>query len=147
MTDNNVFKLIGLIFLGVGVLILGGAILAGMNSASLLREGVRTTGNVIELLQSYDDEGDLLYTPVFLFLDEQGREHRVQSKFSSSPPGYRPGQAVELIYRPGRPETADVTSFFGLWGLAGILGMMGVGFIFFGLLALWVIRAQDNTTP
>lgn len=140
MTDNNIFKIVGYIFLGVGILLLGGAIIAGMNSASLLREGVRTTGNVLEFNQYYDDEGTLMYTPVFVFLDEQGQEQQVQSKISSSSPRFRPGQAVELIYRPGKPQTADTISFFDVWFLTGILGVMGIGFIFFGILAVWIIR-------
>jgi hypothetical protein len=140
MKDNNIFKKVGIIFLVVGILLLGGAILAGMNTVSLLNEGVRTTGNVVEFLESYDDEGDLMYTPVFVFLDEQGQEQRVQSKISSSSPRFRQGQAVELIYRPGKPETADTTSFFDLWLLAGILGFMAIGFIAFGVVAIWVIR-------
>lgn len=140
MTDKNVFKIVGLIFLGVGMLVLSGAFIAGMNTASLLREGVRTTGNVLEFVESYDDEGTLMYSPVYIFRDEQGQEQRVQSKISSSSPRYRQGQSVELIYRPGKPETADTTSFVEVWLLAGILGVMGLGFSVFGVLAVWFIR-------
>jgi hypothetical protein len=140
MTDKNVFKIVGLIFLGVGILLLGGALLAGMSSASLLREGVRTTGHVLEFNQYYDDEGTLMYAPVYIFLDEQGREQIVQSIISSSAPRYRQGQTVELIYRPGKPETASTISYFDLWFLAGILGVLGLGFTAFGVAAIWLIR-------
>ncbi len=140
MTDKNVFKIVGLIFLGVGILLLGGALLAGMNTLSLLREGVRTTGNVLEFNESYDDEGTLMYSPVYIFLDEQGREQIVQSIISSSSPHYRRGQTVELIYRPGKPQTASTISYFDVWFLTGILGVMGLGFTAFGVAAIWLIR-------
>jgi hypothetical protein len=140
MTDKNVFKIVGLIFLGVGILLLGGALLAGMNSLSLLRDGVRTTGNVLEFSESYDDEGNRMYSPVYIFLDEQGQEQVVQSIISSSSPRYRQGQTVELIYRPGKPQTASTISYFDLWFLAGILGVLGLGFFIFGIVAVWIIR-------
>ncbi len=140
MTDKNVFKIVGLIFLGVGILLLGGALLAGTSSLSLLRDGVRTTGHVLEFNQYFDDEGTLMYSPVYIFLDEQGQEQIVQSKISSSSPRYRQGQSVQLIYHPGKPETASTISYFDLWFLAGILGFLGLGFFIFGVVAVWIIR-------
>jgi hypothetical protein len=101
---------------------------------------VRTTGNVLEFNQYFDDEGTLMYAPVYIFLDEQGQEQIVQSKISSSSPRYRQGQTVELIYRPGKPETASTISYFELWFLAGILGVLGLGFFIFGVVAVWIIR-------
>jgi len=65
MSGKNVFKWVGVIFGIVGLGLLVGAALAVMSSNRFLSESVRTTGNVVDFIESYDDEGTLMYTPVF----------------------------------------------------------------------------------
>ena len=145
MSDSGVKKF-ALLFLVIGAGLLVGALISGLNSFSLLREGVRTTGNVVDFNQGYDDEGDMMYTPVFTFLDEQGSQHQVTSRVSRSSPGYRRGEAVTVIYRRSSPENAEIQSLFGLWGVAGILTIIGVGFVFFGVLALIMFGRVADTS-
>lgn len=129
---------LGWAFLAIGVLLLVGAVFAVMNTVNLLQDGIRTTGNVVDYVVDYDNDG-MLFAPVFTFLDDQGSEHRIVSNVSSSSRGYTLGEAVDVIYRRGDPEGADIVSMFGLWGMAAILGGIGVGFVFFGILGIYII--------
>lgn len=139
MQGDKIFKWIAWLFLVIGVGLLIGAAFAAMNSVRLIQQGIRTTGNVVDFIESYDDEGTLMYSPVFVFLDENGQEHRIESSYSSSSPGYTRGQIVDIVYPPGKPEAARIPDWFSYWGVTLILGFIGVAFIFFGALALWKI--------
>ncbi len=136
MKGNTAFKWVGWIFTLIGVGLAIGAVFAAFSGARLAREGVHTTGNVVDFTESTSEDGTLMYAPVFTFLDEQGQQHRIQSRVSSSPPGYSKGQIIELVYPPGQPEKADVASWFGVWGVAFILGIIAVVFIPVGILLL-----------
>jgi hypothetical protein len=139
MKDDKIFRWIAWLFLIIGAGLIIGAAFAALNSYRLIQQGIRTTGNVVDLVESYDDEGTLMYSPIFKFLDENGQEHRVQSSYSSSSPGYTRGQIVDIVYPPGKPESARIPNAFSYWGVAMILGFIGIGFVFFGALALWKI--------
>ncbi len=131
---------LGWLFVAIGILLLAGTAVSINSSRRLLREGIRTTGNVVDFTLSQDSEGTTMYAPVFVFLDQSGTEHQVQSNVSSSSPVYVKGQAVPVIYRPTSPYSAEILSRFELWGLAGILGFVGAMFIVFGVGAVFVVR-------
>jgi len=139
MSGKNVFKWVGVIFGIVGLGLLVGAALAVMSSNRFLSESVRTTGNVVDFIESYDDEGTLMYTPVFEYIDQQGATYTARANYSSSNKSYMKGEAVELLYLPSDPEDVRTPSWFSLWGLALILGAMGIFFVGFAALFLWVI--------
>jgi hypothetical protein len=142
----KMIKGLGWLFIGIGALLLIGTLLAITNTRSLLREGVRTTGNVVDYVESQDDEGQTMYAPVFAFFDEQGGQHQIVSNVSSSSYAYMMGQAVDVIYRPGNPEGAEIQSTFGLWWLAGILGFVGGIFIVFGIGANFITGKVLSST-
>lgn len=139
MKGDHVFKWVAWLFLVIGVGLLIGAAFAALNSVRLIQQGVRTTGNVVDFIESFDEEGTLMYSPVFVFLDENGQEHRIQSSYSSSSPGYTRGQIVDVVYPRGDPERARLPNAFSYWGVTLILGFIGVAFVFFGVMALWKI--------
>lgn len=139
MQGDKIFKWIAWLFLVIGVGLLIGAAFAAMNSIRLIQQGVRATGNVVDFIESYDDEGTLMYSPVFVFLDENGQEHRIESSYASSSPGYTRGQIVDIVYPRGQPERARIPDAFSYWGVTMILGFIGGAFIFFGVLTLWKI--------
>lgn len=136
----KLIKGLGWLFIGIGVLLLVGMLLSINSTRSLLKEGVRTTGNVINFVETQDDEGQTMYAPVFAFLDQQGGEHQIVSHVSSSSYAYMKGQAVDVIYRTGDPDSAQIQSTFGLWGLAAILGFVGVIFVIFGIGANFITK-------
>ncbi len=139
MKGNSVFKWVAWLFLVIGVGLLIGAAFAALNSVRLIQQGVRATGNVVDFVESYDEEGTLMYSPVFVFIDENGQEHRIQSSYSSSSPGYTRGQIVDIVYPRGNPEGARIPNAFSYWGVTLILGFIGITFVFFGVMALWKI--------
>jgi hypothetical protein len=143
---EKMIKGLGWLFIGIGALLLAGAFFAVMSSRSLLREGIRTTGNVIDFVESQAEDGQPMYAPVFSFLDEQGVEHQIRSNVSSSSYAYMKGQAVDVIYRPGDPQRAEIQSTFGLWGLAAILGFVGIFFLVFGIGTNFITRKILSST-
>lgn len=143
---QKMIKGLGWLFIGIGALLLTGAFFAVMSSRSLLQEGIRTTGNVIDFVESQDEDGQTMYAPVFSFLDEQGVEHQILSNVSSSSYAYMKGQAVDVIYRPGDPQGAEIQSTFGLWGLAAILGFIGIIFLVFGIGTNFITRKILSST-
>jgi Protein of unknown function (DUF3592) len=136
MQNDKIFKWIAWLFLIIGIGLVIGAGIAAYYSTRLIQQGIRTTGNVVDFVESFSEDGTLMYSPIFVFIDENGQEHRVQSSYSSSSPGYARGQIVDIVYQPGKPDSARIPNAFSYWGVTGILGFIGIGFIFFGALTL-----------
>lgn len=89
---------------------------------------ISVPGKVVELTPSRGSEGGTLYTPVFEFVDQADRTHRVKGAVASSPPPYETGEAVTVLYRPEDPEKAQLDSFTESWFVPLIFGSMGTVF-------------------
>lgn len=88
---------------------------AGYNSWKLDNEGATTTGTVVRLEQSDDSEGGCcVYSPVVEF-EVNGRTYSFEGDNASDPPAYEVGEAVEVIYNPADPDTAQINKWTERW--------------------------------
>jgi hypothetical protein len=83
----------------------------------------RTEGTVIANAQDLDraagdpQRSDVSFRPVVRFRTGAGRAVTFESGKGSSPPRYRPGDRVEVLYPADDPGAARLASFSGQWSL------------------------------
>src|SRR3974390_1194455 len=114
---NAVFLTIGLLTLGIGSWIAAGTL-------RLQRNGVAAEGHVIRL-----DRGSKgARFPVVEFQTQSGESVTFKSRSGSSPPSFRVGESVPVLYNPNDPQHASINTSWQLWGGAFIAVILGVVF-------------------
>ncbi len=115
-----------LIVLGPLALFAGGVLL--MNQQSLSRKGVKTQG-VAKTVDLADTEGGehvgVGYANVIEFFTEEGTSYQFRST-AASRKNIDSGRNLEVIYLPGKPETATINNFFQRWLLSYSLLILGI---------------------
>jgi hypothetical protein len=118
---SSVFGIIGLTFLAVAFFT--------VRSELAFRAGaISVPGTVVDLQPTSGSKGSTLYKPVFEFADRNDRVHRVTGSVASSPPSFKRGEAVTVLYRPENPDLARLDSFMEAWFLPLIFGGLGTVF-------------------
>lgn len=125
--------------IGLGCAALLGAVGTGVHTWHFTRTAHRTIGTVIEMQEHTDkDSGSISYAPTFRFQDASGTVRTVTSRFFSSPPEFRVGDRVVVLYRADSPQSARIASYWQLWGAPTLLGMIGGLELLIGLaMLLW----------
>ena len=96
----------------------------------LLDHGIRTKATVVDLVESYSD-GDIMYKPVFEYLDYGGNMTSFESSVSSNPAPYSIGDSVHIIYsKEGAHHRFE--SFWGLYRWTIILLCIASPFLIIG---------------
>ncbi len=95
---------------------------AWLDTNRLTRDGVRTTGTVVELV------GSRSLAPVVEYQTAEGERRTYMSDVYSSPPAYDVGEAVTLWYDPKDPHEV-VLSGLSRWFLPMLMGFF---FLVFG---------------
>lgn len=90
---------------------------------NLLHKGIKTTATVAKFY-THQSDGSTMYKPVFEFIDRSQTERTFESSISSSPPAYKIGDKVKIIYDAASPEKAKTISFWGLYHWSIILLMV-----------------------
>ena len=83
------------------------------NTKELLNTGVKTSAEVIDLIESSSDDG-YTYKPVFEYTDRTGGKMTFESDISSSPAPYQIGDYVDIIYSLDSGNR-KIVSFWGLY--------------------------------
>jgi hypothetical protein len=99
----------------------------------LNRHGLRARATVRELrtrelqLRSPDERvsDDPVFAPVFEFVGPDGRVHRIEGD-ATSPPRYKVGDEISVLFDPADPSGARIETFAGLW-LGVLLTGLGAG--------------------
>lgn len=142
----NVGRLVGSIFVVIGVALLALAGYIGWQEQAFLTRAMRTRGLVVALTtrwggtngSSRRSDRTLTYAPTFTFADQDGKEHRVRSHSSANPPSHRVGENVDVLYDPTAPDHAQIRGFFAQWGAATICGGLGGLFSLIGGSVAWM---------
>ncbi len=126
------------ILLIIGPVMLLAAIPAGLHAWHFSRTALHADGTVIELRERKDTEsGSISYSPTFQFQDASGGQHTVASRVYSSPPEFRVGEKITVLYRGDAPDNAVIDSFWQLWGLPTMLAIGGFVLLSAGILSLF----------
>jgi len=140
----NVFKIVGSVFAGIGLVFILVSFWTYQNTQQFLAQSETAQGEVIHLVlgsSRTDDSGSGsgVYYPVVRFATPEGEYIEFQSGIGSQPPAYRVGDRVTVRYRPDDPYRAKIDSFFQLWFLSVLFGGMGFMFGSIGLVLLLVV--------
>jgi hypothetical protein len=115
-------RLPGLIFFGMGLVMLAIALIVGGLAISFRMGAERVTGTVSEVeLRHYSD----------------GNSYSHHSDVCSWPPSFEVGQPVTIYYDPANPSNSQLDSFMGVWFIpalftfmGGVFGTIGYFFLF-----------------
>jgi len=120
----------GLFILGLTLLYF--AFRAYNNTVSLLQDGIKTTATVIEMIPVSNNDGGPTYKPVFEFKERGSSIRTYLSSVSSSPPAYKVGQKVKIVYDPKDEDDVKTISFWGLHRWSVILLCIASPFLIIG---------------
>ena len=138
------FRWFVIIFLGVGLLMLFGALMFWNKTRGFLSRAHQASGTVVELIETRDNEGSSMWKPVVAFTDDNGHKTRFTDSVSSRPAAYDVGEAVTVLYLPGKAGEAHIKGFSSLWLGATILGGLGVIFTGIGAGIVFATRAGEK---
>jgi hypothetical protein len=130
-----------LIFLVIGIGLLGGAIYLAHDTRQFVATASIANGEVIDLIESRDSDDDPVYRPRVRFQTPDGVVREFTSTVGSNPAGFYVGEGVDVMYDPRQPSDARIDTLFQLWFAPMLLAVMGTVFTAFGVFAL---RAGKN---
>jgi hypothetical protein len=128
---NRTIGVLQWVFLLIGAGLLVGAGLVASRTQSFLAGAESAPGKVVGMRPHRSDRGTT-YAPVVEFQPASGARQTFEESTSTSPPAYRLGEAVEVLYDPSDPTDARLRGLFSLWGGSLILGGIGAVFALVG---------------
>ena len=112
--------------------------------AAFLGKAARASGQVVGLKASSSSGHSTTYAAMVEYRDDAGRSRRFTDSFSSSPPWYHSGQAVQVLYNPENMAEAQIDRgpTGNYWGpiLSGVFGILSS----WGCLALFRSRRRTR---
>lgn len=117
-------EIIQIVLLVLGCIAFAVAMGMYLRTQRLLQEGVVTPGKVIRI-DSYQDDGTTMYTPVYEYQDQSGNTQTFKSKVATSWKSRKIGDKAEIIYDPMNATNVKVKSFFGLYSTSLVLTFAG----------------------
>jgi len=100
-------------FLLISIVLIYFAFKQYYGTKELIDNGLRAKAKVIDLIEVSSDDGHT-YKPVFEFTDKTHTKIIFESDVSSSPPTYKIGEIVKIIYSKNTDER-KIVSFWGLY--------------------------------
>jgi hypothetical protein len=143
--DRTGKKLTGglfILFLGIAALMLVVAVWTGISTARHIAAEQPALGQVTELTERKDEQGNAFYYPVVAFDTADGRRQKVQLAEGSWPPAHRVGDLVTVLYQPADPTDARIDAGGGtaaMWTWTIVTGALAVAFALAAGLA-WALR-------
>jgi hypothetical protein len=132
----KVLKVISAILSTVGVGMLLGSFFIYNNTSNFIAGASEAKGKVIALDRSRSNSGSgsssTTYRPVVEFTSGTGKRIEFTSNVGSSPPSYRVGEPVTVLYNPADPSSARIKSFVQLWFGFLIVFLLGLVFAVVG---------------
>jgi hypothetical protein len=119
MKQRIITILIGVIFCSVGLFYLSGKMV-------LVSTGIKTEGEVVQIGQVTDSEGDYMYYPVVNFADKAGKKHTIAiSDTKSNYVEYSVGDSINLVYLEGDVNSVAINSIFWIYIFPNIFVVIG----------------------
>lgn len=136
------FKFLFYIFALIGAIIFLVALFVIKSELNVVRNGIETTGVVIDQSVSKSSDGDYFYHPIIQFNTEDNREITFRSPEGGSQSRFYLGEKINVIYLPNDPQRATINNFLGLYGAGTILSVFGLVFASTGFIPLYFIRRR-----
>jgi hypothetical protein len=110
-----------------------------------LHRAHRASGNVVRLNQN-DNDGHMIYAPVFRFTAEDGQTYTVESNNYSGPSDFLVGQSVQVLYLASEPASARIKTFWQLRGFETVAFLLGCFFPLAAFAYAWWRGLQKRHT-
>lgn len=136
------FRFLFYIFALIGAIIFIVALFVIKSELNVVRNGIETTGIVVDQSVSKSSNGSYLYHPIIQFSTEDNREITFRSPEGRSQSRFHLGERINVIYLPTEPHRATINNFLGLYGAGTILSIFGLVFASTGLIPLYFIRRR-----
>src|SRR3984957_8020427 len=123
------------LFLAFGVTFSGLTTYFVRDTQSFVERGVAVRGEVVDLtwerpLPGLSGSG--VYHPIVKYTTTAGEQRMFRGMNGSSPPSYRVGEAVDVLYDRTNPVDARIASFWSLWLIQSVFGVLGAVFSLIG---------------
>ena len=127
----------GVIFICLGILMVGLHFYNQSSHKQLLDTGVITDATVIRIIENDSGSGRKRHThyyPVIRFTDTAGNEQLIEMTTDAGA-GVKPGDSVSIVYTPGNPKKMDLAQPLHTSGtlilaiVGGICALVGLGII------------------
>lgn len=119
-----------------------GAVIYSWHFSSVARH---TTGKIVAMRAGRNKEtGSASYAPTFRFHDSTGAVHTVTSSLYSSPPQFRVGDVVSVLYLSDNPQDAKIDTLWQIWGLPTMLSCIGSVGLIIGIGVLCATKAKPR---
>jgi hypothetical protein len=131
----RVLNLICGIFLALGVTFSGLTIYFVRDTQAFVERGVAVRGEVVDLNRERSisgSPGSGVYHPIVKYTTTVGEQRTFRGMNGSSPPSYRVGEAVDVLYDRTNPVDARIASFWSLWLIQSMFGVLGAVFSLIG---------------
>lgn len=113
----------------------------GIYRINYLSKAIATEATITNFIEKENDDGDILYAPVYVFKDAAGKDTKIISSTASWPPVAEVGDTIEILYLPDDPKRSIMNRFFSKWGFAAIASGLGLFyFIVFAIVAFFTGR-------
>ena len=73
------------------------------------------------------------YRSVFVYHDDLGKQHRIETSSGFSSPEFKVGELVPVLFRPDAPSEAKINTFWNLWSFTINSTIVGSIFLSFGI--------------
>ena len=123
------------LLLALGLLMLLGGAIAGLWIYRFRKSAEQSAGTVIRNQESFDS-GGISYRPEVEFVASDGRRHTFVGQVGSSPPAFKVGDSVVVLYARDRPENARIDTFVQQWLAPSILVVLGLILTLAGVIPL-----------
>jgi hypothetical protein len=127
---SRAFALPVLFVLGFGLIFLSYHFYG--KTEAFLAHANHASGRVVELRATDSNDDSTTYAAVVEYSDHRGEKRRLVDRFSSSPPSYRTGQVVTVLYNSENPLEAQIDRGRANYWLTILLGSLGVLFVCLG---------------
>lgn len=140
--DVNVGKLVGGIFMSLGVIMLAIAAYFIVSNYKFSERAITVKGKVVnyDSYLSRDDDGGstTMYTPTFEY-EFQGKNYTHKSTTSTSSKDYEINELVDVLVDPEEPTEILIDSFWEKWFVSVLLGFLGTLFTGLGSMAFFIL--------
>lgn len=128
MTQNEfILLLAGNAVISFSMLVIG--IISYVRAKKFLSNAIETRGTVIEMVKKGQSKsGSTMYSPMIRFTDRMGQEIVFTEKWAGSPPDFKIGDELAVLYPPDSPDKArrggQKWKFYFIAWLIGGLGLL-----------------------
>ena len=133
-------RLIGRLLIDGSIICLVVGLISYVRTSRFYRDEIRVQGTVIRVAALQESSSEKSY-PIFRFRDADGVRRTVTSNIGSSPPQYKVGDTVDVLYQPVNPNDAEIASFYRRWMLPIVTAVIAAILLPAGLtLRFWPAR-------